>query len=121
MRFLVTAAGAGPSVSVIKAIKGHPLTDGAFVAAVDVSRDSAGCHLADVGSLVPPASDPSYPTAILEVAERNGVELVIPILDLEVPVLGAWSDRFAERGIVIAIDPPETTSRALDKLQAAQL
>jgi carbamoyl-phosphate synthase large subunit len=121
VRFLVTAAGAGPSISVIKAIKRHPLTSGAFVAATDVTRDSAGYHLADVGVEVPPASDAGFPDAVLQVAERHGVELVIPILDLEVPVLGAWKEQFSEQGIVIAVDPPETTARMLDKREAARL
>jgi carbamoyl-phosphate synthase large subunit len=119
MRFLVTAGGAGPAISVIKAIQRQPLTEGAFVVGVDMSMDSAGCHLADASALVPAAADPDYADAVLEVAARHDVGMVIPILDLEVPVLGARRVDFESRGIHLAIDPPDVTTTALDKRLAA--
>jgi carbamoyl-phosphate synthase large subunit len=120
MRFLVTAGGAGPSVSVIKAIQRHPLTETAFVVGVDMSMDSAGCHLADASALVPAADDPDYADAVLDVARRHDVDMVIPILDLEVPVLGSRSSDFESRGIHVAVDPPQVTTTALDKRRAAE-
>ena len=52
MRALVTAAGAGPGVAIIKAIKRSGVP-GAFVVGVDMGEDAAGLYLADAGERVP--------------------------------------------------------------------
>jgi carbamoyl-phosphate synthase large subunit len=121
MRFLVTAAGAGPAISVIKAIKRLPQTEQAHVVAVDMTRDSAGLHLADESVLVPAANSPDFSEVVLEIALAHSIDLVIPILDLEVPVLGAARSSFVDHGITVAIDTPEVTTRALNKRKASEL
>lgn len=120
MRFLITAAGSGPSVSVIKAIKRSRLTASAFVLATDMSPDSAGLFLADKSAVTPAVTHPEYPEVLVDLCERHGVDLLIPILDLEVPVIGSMKASLEGKGIKVAIDPPTVTTVALDKDQAVR-
>lgn len=111
MRVLVTAAGAGPGVAIIKAIRAM----GGFVLGVDMSRESAGMHLASEGALVPRADDPSYADRLLSLCAEHRLGMVIPILDVEAGPVSAASARFADAGVYAAVNGPWCVQHANDK------
>lgn len=111
-RILVTAAGAGPGIAVIKALRASA---DAFVLAVDMSPRAAGLFLAHERALVPPARHPEYLDRILELAARYDIGMVIPIFDTETPVFAPAVERFRRAGVHLAVNPPECVRRANDK------
>ncbi|HEY4592997.1 MAG TPA: ATP-grasp domain-containing protein [Thermoanaerobaculia bacterium] len=115
MRVLVTAAGAGPGIAVVKAIRSEPRS---FVLAVDMSPRAAGLYLAHARALVPSARDPEYVDRLLELAREHGIGMIIPIFDTETPVLARERDRFASAGIHVAVNPLACVLRANDKLES---
>ncbi len=85
------------------------------ILASDVSGYAAAFHLADRGIVVPPQSDPGFVAALLQICEREGVRLVVPTHDGELPLLAAARERFAAVGATVSISAPETIAIGRDK------
>lgn len=83
--------------------------------ATDMSQDSAGLFLADSAALTPSVGHEDYAGELLRLCETHEIDLVIPILDLEVPVVGSLISQLELLGTRVAVDPPTVTSVALDK------
>ncbi|MET0146652.1 MAG: ATP-grasp domain-containing protein [Ilumatobacteraceae bacterium] len=89
--------------------------DGRVVAA-DASWWSAARHRADDAFDVPRCDDPSYVDRFVELCERERVDLVVPTIDPELPVLAAARDRLAGVGTTVAVSSPATVAIAADKV-----
>ena len=76
---LVTGAGGGVGISIIKAAK-HA---GFHVLAADMNRLSAGLMLADDAYLIPAATAPNYASSLIELCNSQNVDSVIPGCDPE--------------------------------------
>lgn len=113
-RVLVTAAGSGPGVAIIKAIRRATIRQD-FVLAVDIVPAAAGLYLADQFALVPKAKDPIYVDRLLELCKQHSIGMIIPILDVEVAALVAQRSRFESNGIVLAANPLPCVLNANDK------
>jgi carbamoyl-phosphate synthase large subunit len=87
------------------------------ILASDVSGYAAAFHLADRGIVVPPQSDPGFVDALLEICEGEGVRLVVPTHDGELPLLAAARDRFAAVGATVSISSPEAVAIGRDKAE----
>lgn len=87
------------------------------VLASDVTGYAAAFHLADRGLLVPRQDDPAFVDALLALCEREGVRLVIPTHDGELPLLAAARGRFAEIGTTVSVSAPETIAIGRDKVR----
>jgi carbamoyl-phosphate synthase large subunit len=117
MRVLVTSAGAGPGVAVVKALRSTAEPQ-SFVLAVDMSPRAAGLYLAHQCALVPSARDPEYGDRLLKLAREHGIGMIIPIFDTETPVLARERERFASAGIHVAVNPLASVLRANDKMES---
>jgi len=117
---MVTAAGAGPGVSVVKAIR-RLSRPGTFVLAVDMSEHAAGLYLADRGELVPSASAPGFVDAILGLCRKHDIAMIIPIFDSETPVFAAYRDRFAAEGVHVAMNSAECIAASNDKRRSHEV
>ncbi|HSS50011.1 MAG TPA: ATP-grasp domain-containing protein [Thermoanaerobaculia bacterium] len=120
MRVLVTAAGSGPGVAIVKAVRDSAGFD-SFVLAVDMSSRAAGLYLAHERAIVPGAGDPGYPGRLLELSRQHGIEMIIPIFDTETPVLARERERFENAGIHVAVNPLDCVLRANDKMESFRL
>jgi carbamoyl-phosphate synthase large subunit len=118
VRFLVTAAGSGPGAAVIRAIK--MIAPDAYVVAVDANPHSAGLYLADAWSLVPTADDEHYVQALVTIAARHGVELIIPIMDVELPRIVADQHAFERSGTLVAANPLSSIVLATSKIRSTK-
>ncbi len=86
------------------------------VVATDTSWWSAARHRADAAFDVPRCDDPTYVDRIVALCEREEVDLVVPTIDPELPVLAAARDRLAAVGTTVAVSSPDTVSIAADKV-----
>src|ERR1051325_3775330 len=85
------------------------------VIVTDVNPLSPAVHVADRAYRVPLATDPSYLPELLAICEAEGVRLVVPTIDDELPLIGASRDRFREVGAVVASSSEETALLCNDK------
>jgi carbamoyl-phosphate synthase large subunit len=63
------------------------------------------------------SADPTYLDAIETICRLEGIGLVVPTIDDELPVFSAQTSRFAEIGAFVAVSPLETTAACNDKLE----
>lgn len=95
------------------------------IIATDLVRESLGLALADVGHVVPPASDDAYLPRLEELCERHRPAALIPTSEAELRVVSAARQRFEERGVFLPINRRELIDAgdekvdALDKIVAA--
>ena len=113
----VLISSAGRRVALLQAFKAALIEAGisGSVIAVDTTPLAPAFQLADASFLVPPCQDPGFVDAILDICAANGVRLIVPTIDTELPVYAKHRDRFAEHEILINISAAETISLAADK------
>jgi carbamoyl-phosphate synthase large subunit len=86
-----------------------------LIHAADAQPDAAAARFADVFHLTPRADSPDYLACMLEICRKHRVRLVIPLLDVELPLYAAARGRFAEQGVTVAVSKPETVEIGADK------
>ncbi|ART62169.1 ATP-grasp domain-containing protein [Kushneria marisflavi] len=74
-----------------------------------------GMWRADRAYEVPPVNDAGYIDALLEIAEKEDVGLVVSLFDIDLPFLSAARERFAERGIRVVVSNEAVVDIANDK------
>jgi carbamoyl-phosphate synthase large subunit len=114
---LVTGAGGAAAVAILRDLRGRYR-----LAAADINPAAVGLYLveADQRWLLPRGDDPAFLDALLQTAVAAGADVVVPTVDVESPVVAAGRDRFAERGIALLMESPETLAVCLDKYRLMQ-
>lgn len=82
----------------------------------DASWLSPAMHLVDQPHIVPSIETGEYPNALLQLVRREGIDLLIPLIDSELPLIAACADRFAEVGCRALISSPRVIEICHDKL-----
>ncbi len=112
---LVTAASRRvPLVQAFRAALYELGLPGAVIA-TDVNAYSPAVHMADRAYRVPMATDPAYIDEILGLCEAEGVRLVVPTIDDELPMFGAAREAFARIGTFAACSSKATALTCNDK------
>ncbi len=87
------------------------------VAVVDSSATAPAFHLADAAWQVPPCRDPDFIPAMLHLCEREGIGLLVPTIDTELPFYAEHNAEFARIGTRVAVSGPETVDISADKVR----
>ncbi len=114
---LVTAAGAPGAAALLRGLRENGERDVRLVG-VDMSERAIGRRLCDAFHLVPPGADPNYADAILELVEREHVDVVLPQSSHDLPHLAAARGRFP---VPVLVSGPETVRRSNDKAETYEL
>ena len=114
---LVTASGAPGTAALLRALRENGESEVRLVG-VDMSERSIGRRLCDAFHLVPPGADAGYADAVLDVVEREHVEVVLPQSSHDLPGLAASRDRFP---VPVLVSGPETVRRSNDKAETYDL
>jgi carbamoyl-phosphate synthase large subunit len=110
---LVTAAGAPGAARLLRALRENGERKVRLVG-VDMSERAVGRLLCDAFQVVPAGSDPSYGDALLEVVERERVDVVLPESSHDLAGLAAARERFP---VPVLTSGPETVRRSNDKAE----
>jgi formate-dependent phosphoribosylglycinamide formyltransferase (GAR transformylase) len=114
---LVTAAGAPGAARVLRALRENGEREARLVG-VDMSERSIGRHLCDAFHVVPAGADPAYADALLELVERERVDVVLPESSHDLPHLAARREEFP---VPVLVSGPETVRRSNDKAETYTL
>jgi carbamoyl-phosphate synthase large subunit len=114
---LVTAAGAPGTAALLRGLRENGERDVKLVG-VDMSERSIGKHLCDAFHLVPAGSDPAFADAVLEIVEREKVDVVLPQSSFDLPGLAAARDRLP---VSVLVSSPDTVHRSNDKAETYAL
>jgi carbamoyl-phosphate synthase large subunit len=114
---LVTASGAPGAARLLRALRENGERDVRLVG-VDMSARSIGRFLTDAFHVVPAGADPGYADAVLDVVERESVDVVLPESSHDLPHLAAARERFP---VPVLVSGPETVRRSNDKAETYAL
>jgi carbamoylphosphate synthase large subunit len=108
---MVTASGAPGTAALLRALRENGEREVRLVG-TDMSAQAIGRHLCDSFHVVPAGSDPSFGPAMSELAEREGVDAVLPQSSFDLLGLAESKDLF-EAAVMVA--SPEAIRRSNDK------
>ncbi|HUP31548.1 MAG TPA: ATP-grasp domain-containing protein [Gaiellaceae bacterium] len=114
---LVSASGAPGTAALLKGLRANGERPVRLVG-TDTSERSIGRHFCDAFHLVPPGSDPGFADAVLEVVEREGVDVVLPQSSFDLEGLAAHRERFP---VPVLVSSPDTIHRSNDKAETYAL
>ena len=83
---LVTACGAPGTAALLRGLRENGEREVRLVG-VDMAELSVGKHLCDAFHLVPAGTDPGYADAVLEIVERERIDVVLPQSSFDLPGL----------------------------------
>lgn len=87
VNILISGAGAGVGQSIIKSAKLSSIKK--KIIAVDSNKLSAGLYVADAAYLVPLKNDPNFVNRLIEICQKEKVDLIFPGTDVELEVLAS--------------------------------
>ena len=110
---LLSASGSPGSARLIRALHENGERE-VRVIGTDMNPNAIGAHLSDAFHVVPPGSDPAYPQAIREIAEREGADVVLPQSSFDLQALSGVREQFS---IPVLVSSPDTVHRSNDKAE----
>lgn len=114
LRVLLTSCG-GLVVPGMTACLREELDYRFHLVGVDMRDDAVGAHFVDSFHTVPSGTAPDYAEVLLEIAERERVQVVVPLSDEEALALCRAKKSYAERGIAVATSPRKAVETACNK------
>jgi len=96
-------------------------TGGGEVVAADVVPEAAALHAADRARLVPRSDTGDFVPRILELCRGDGINLVVPTRDEELPVFAAARETFAAAGVHVLVNTPDAIDACQDKRRFAEV
>ena len=81
--------------------------------------DNSSCSPAfaycDGNAILPQVHKDHYSQALLDICEKNNIDIVIPLIDPELEVLTVCRQQFQDAGVLLLVSPPDTIAMASDK------
>lgn len=85
------------------------------VIAADLSDLAPAMHYADARFIVPRCTDPSFDSTVLQLCDREHVDLVVPTIDTELPIWARLRAQLRAAGTTVAVSNAQTIEIASDK------
>lgn len=85
------------------------------IVATDASDFSFGLYIADARYVVPPASDPGYLPAILEIIRRERVQVILPGTQSELQLLASHRQELQDEGCILIASSRAVVDLCLNK------
>jgi carbamoyl-phosphate synthase large subunit len=114
---LVSASGAPGTAALLRALRQNGERTVRLVG-TDMSERSVGRHLCDAFHLVPAGTDSGFPDAILDLVERESVDVILPQSSFDLQGLAAHRERFP---VPVLVSGPSTVHRSNDKAESYAL
>ncbi|ODU27607.1 ATP-grasp domain-containing protein [Sphingopyxis sp. SCN 67-31] len=112
----VLLLSAGRRVSLFRGVAKAAEARGLSVATADMNPDmSAACQVSGQSFRLPHVRSDEYLAALEDCCRRNGVRLVIPTIDTELPVLASLRSHFATFGCFLAVSEAPVIDACADK------
>ena len=112
---LITACGNVYMPGTASSIKNNGERNVRLIGA-DMNHDDTILQMFDQYYQVPRGDDPSYADAILDICRKEHVDVVIPIMSVELVTLAQNAEKFAEAGVALSVSDLEPLKIANDKL-----
>jgi carbamoyl-phosphate synthase large subunit len=120
MPFNVLITAASRRVPLVRAFRRAIAPTGGRVAVADINPLSPAVHVADAAYSVPLSTDFDYLDHLLDICRLESIDLVVPAIDDELPVMAGAVRAFEAIGVKVAVSPEATTRLCNDKYALCQ-
>lgn len=96
----------------------HALIDQGLLFTADNSENAPALRESDGAFIVPTVYDPDYIDRLLSICVTHQVRMIIPLNDLELPVLAENKARFQREGVIVAVSDANVINTCFDKWKA---
>ncbi|MBD5228365.1 MAG: ATP-grasp domain-containing protein [Bacteroidales bacterium] len=117
MNILFTCAGR--RTYLLKYFKEQMGTSGLVVGA-DMQLSAPALTAADVKVQVPAVYAPNYIDTIIDICQKWEIKAIIPLNDLELPILARNREQFEKIGVIVMVAPTEFIDICFDKFKTAK-
>ena len=83
------------------------VSGGLRIFATDISRLAPALHFSDRFFIVPACTDVAYIPTLIQICNEEKIDLIIPTIDTELPILSRFRPNFTDVGCLIAISSAE--------------
>ena len=91
-----------------------------MIIATDMQLTAPALQVADIKVQVPAVYHPEYIDVTLGICKKYGVDALLSLNDLELPILADNKTRFEEIGVKVIVSDPHVIDICFDKLKTAQ-
>ena len=112
LNILVTGAGAPGFPGITRALRKNGERNVKIIA-TDMKPDVVGYYLADAHYQVPPGNAPNYINKVLEIVEKEKIDVIIPLCTRELLPLSRSIEKFEENGAKVLVSKPESLEIAI--------
>lgn len=112
---LITACGNAYMPGTTKVLKENGERNIRLIGA-DMNKDDTILQMADCYYQVPRGDSPDYVDALLDICRKEKVDVVIPIMSVELEALSAAKQRFEDAGVKLSVSDLEPLKIANNKL-----
>jgi carbamoyl-phosphate synthase large subunit len=114
---LLTASGSPGTAALVRALRANG-ERALRVIGTDMSPRSVGAHVCDAFHVTPAGDAPDFAQTVLDVVERERVDVVVPQSSFDLAGLAEARDRFP---VPVLVSSPETIRRSNDKAETYAL
>jgi carbamoyl-phosphate synthase large subunit len=114
---MVTASGAPGTAALLHALRKNGEREVRLVG-TDMSERAVGKHLCDAFHIVPGGADPAFADAMLDVAQREGVDAILPQSSFDLEGLAEHVGRFP---MPVLVSSPDAIHRSNDKAETYEM
>ena len=111
---LITAAGNVFMPGTMACIKQNGEREIRLIGA-DMSDDPTILQMCDAAYPVPRGTDPAYVDVLIDICKKEKVDVLLPIMSVELNALAENRDRFADVGTIVSVSDPAALAVANDK------
>lgn len=87
------------------------------VFAADMDATAPAMHEASKSFIVPAVASPDYVQELVDICQREAVDLIIPLNDLELPLLASARQTFSAIGVKVLVSNPDIIDLCFDKIK----
>jgi carbamoyl-phosphate synthase large subunit len=110
---LITGVGGTAGQSVTKAV--GLMKEKTRIIGADMNPESAGLYFVDKSYAVPPADNPDFVPALIDICNRERIDVLIPTVDEELLPLSLASSLFEKKGTKLLLASNKVLRTTLDK------
>jgi len=85
------------------------------IVATEIRTDAPAWHMADAGHILPPSRAPEFIEALIALCRQERVDLIVPLIDPDLPVLATNRTAIEAAGAAVLISSAETIRVCGDK------
>lgn len=117
IRIILTSVGGLVAPGIIKSFKREAIENNErlFIVGIDMQKEAVGYHFVDKSYVVPKGDSKDYTTILMEIAEKNDIDVIIPCSDEELLSISKEKYNFVKKGIIPICSDYETVYKANDK------